>query len=455
MNILIFSHVNIYPVDAGSRVRIYNLTNYLKKIGHTIHFVYYTQSGVNKIHFDFMQKMCDTFTAIVKTKKVAQKGENYVLDEWYENSIDKKINELVNLFNIDAVLTNYIFHSKFLDLLPKNIYKIIDTHDRFTDRYKLFSKNKDIKYTWHSYSKEDESKALNRADIVIAITDEENRYFSSISKSKVMTLGHIENKKYLDQKYDSVKKIGFIGGPNQVNIVAINSFLDQFYKTSKNTNNIEIVIAGRICNHIKNKHKNIKLLGLVENLKQFYKDVDLIINPLMFGTGQKIKSIEALSFGLPILSTNIGFEGINSDNELHQLNSIEKMIKSIDKIVEQPLILEELKIHSQNIFDSYIKNIENKIVDIFKTQNTSLTNKEVLKDYRIKTQKELDDIIIQNYQSKIKNQNSKIEKNKSITIKYDTIIKEIREITKISFFKNPIKKYKQYKNILKVYYDKY
>ena len=455
MNILVFSPVKIYPVDAGSRVRIYNFTSHLIKLGHNVHFVYYSADGVDKTHFDFMQNMCDSFTCIVKKKKTELKEGNYILDQWYEDSIEKKINELVNLFKIDTVLTNYIFHSKFLESLPKNVYKIIDTHDRFTNRYKLFSNQKDVKYTWHSYSKEDEAKALNRADMVIAITNEENEYFSSISKSAIVTLGHIENQKYLNRSYNTLTKIGFIGGPNQVNRVAINNFLEEFYKNSKNIDNLQILIAGRICNHIEHQHKNIKKLDLVDDLEQFYSSVDLIINPLMFGTGQKIKSIEALSFGLPIISTKVGFEGISNSEKLHQLDSIADMVKTIDDIVEEPLILETLKNKSQDIFDNYTKDIKSKLKDIFKTQTENSVEKEILIQYQLKTQKELDDILIKSYQAKIKKQNNIIKTQKNIANKHEAILKEIKEITKISFFKHPIKKYKQYKNILKVYYGKY
>lgn len=455
MNILIFSPVKIYPVDAGSRVRIYNLTNHLIKLGHTVHFVYYSVNGVDKIHFDFMQNMCDSFTCIVKKKKTELKEGNYILDQWYEDSIEKKVNELVDFFKIDTILTNYIFHCKFLESLPENVYKIIDTHDRFTDRYKLFSNQKDIKYTWHSYSKEDEAKALNRADIVIAITDEENKYFSSITHSKVLTLGHIENKKQLEKDNKTLTKIGFIGGGNQVNKVAINNFLELFYKTSNNTDMLKIVLAGKICEHIKVKHKNIELLGLVKDLDQFYNNIDLIINPLLFGTGQKIKSIEAISFGVPLVSTKVGFEGIYSDYSFHQLNSISEMVEAIDKIVEQPTLLKTLKQQSLDIFDSYSMDIDTKVQKIFKQRPSHIISKDKLLEYKEQTRKELDEMLIQMYQNKIKKQNNIIKTQKTITKKYETILKEIKEITKISFLKHPIKKYKQYKNILKAYYGKY
>ncbi len=373
MNILIFSPVKIYPTDAGSRIRIYNITDYLIKQGNKIHYVYYSDHGIDKIHCDHMESVCETFSIVTKSKKVKKRTGNYKLDEWYEDNIDIKINEIIRELDIEVVLTNYIFHSKFLEFLPKEIYKVIDTHDKFTDRYKLFPY--EINYNWHSYSKEDEAKALNRADMVIAITDEENRYFSSICDKKIVTLGHLEHKRYLNKKYINIKKIGFIGGVNDINKVAINEFLNLFYKISPLREHIEIIIAGQICKYIDMEHKNIKLLGIVDNLEDFYGAVDIVINPLMLGTGQKIKSVEALSFGVPIISTKVGFEGIKSDNKFHQLNSIKDIIETIEILRSDNSKLDLLAKASCQVFDNYSKEIYKNLNFVFKNRKQ---NKKVL-----------------------------------------------------------------------------
>jgi hypothetical protein len=441
LNILIFSPVKIYPADAGSRIRIFNMVNHLKNMGHYIHFLEYSPNNLDKNYVDYMQDKFDTFSVIIKKKKVKEKCGNYKIDEWYENSIHEKIIEMIDTLKIDTVLTNYIFHSKFLEYLPKHIYKIIDTHDRFTDRYKLFENKSDINYTWHSYSKTDEAKALQRADAVISITDEERDYFSSICDSKVFTIGHIETTKELDKSYTKLDKIGFIGGQNQVNIIAINEFLETFFTNSKYKNDITIVIAGRICKHIKLKNKNIKLLGLVKDTKTFYEDVDLVINPLMFGTGQKIKSIEALSYNIPIISTKVGFEGIKSDMDFHKAESIIEMVAKIDYIKENIVELQKLSEYCEKIFYEYIKDLNTKIDDVFiSSKKTQSLDDKTLSEYRYNSQKEIYNIMINNYEKKLK--------------KHISLMKNIRELTKISFFKNPIEKYKSYKNMLKVYYAK-
>ncbi len=53
----------------------------------------------------------------------------------------------------------------------------------------------------------------------------------------------------------------------------------------------------------------IKLLGKVERLEEFYKTTDLAIVPLFIGSGTRVKVIEASRYAVPCLSTALGVEG--------------------------------------------------------------------------------------------------------------------------------------------------
>ncbi len=374
MEILLFSPVRLYhPIDVGSRRRIYNIGKFFQKIGHRVHFVYYADNGMDRESFLFMQENWDSFTLIEKIHQTQRHSGNDKLNEWYEEHIASEVNMLVEKFDIDMVWCNYIFQSKFLESLPAHIYKIIDTHDVFTDRYKLFDDSESTKYTWYSYSKEDEAAALNRADTVVAITEVEAEYFTSISKAHIEVVGHIEAPHFIEKSYDTLQKVGFIGGSNDVNIIAIDTFLDDYYLHSVLKNKIEIVIAGDICQHIKDKHPewaeslHLQLLGRVDDVDQFYDKVDLIINPLMFGTGQKIKSVEALAYGLPIISTKIGFEGIESVEPYHRLESIADLRQTMETLYHQPQKLQELAVSSRRVFDSYLQRVQGRLDHLLKT----------------------------------------------------------------------------------------
>lgn len=60
----------------------------------------------------------------------------------------------------------------------------------------------------------------------------------------------------------------------------------------------------------------IKQVTQVVEVKDFYQQIDLLVAPIFAGSGTRIKILESLSFGRPVLTTTIGAEGIELETEL-------------------------------------------------------------------------------------------------------------------------------------------
>ncbi|WP_045518255.1 glycosyltransferase family 4 protein [Neobacillus niacini] len=60
---------------------------------------------------------------------------------------------------------------------------------------------------------------------------------------------------------------------------------------------------------------DIVITGFVEDLDVYYKKAAVFIAPLLSGAGVKFKIVQALAYGLPVVTTEIGAEGINENNE--------------------------------------------------------------------------------------------------------------------------------------------
>jgi glycosyltransferase involved in cell wall biosynthesis len=54
----------------------------------------------------------------------------------------------------------------------------------------------------------------------------------------------------------------------------------------------------------------VSLEGFVVDLDAVFRESCAMVVPLLFGSGVKIKTLEALSRGLPVISTDFGVEGI-------------------------------------------------------------------------------------------------------------------------------------------------
>ncbi len=86
---------------------------------------------------------------------------------------------------------------------------------------------------------------------------------------------------------------------------------------------------------------DIRVTGYVDDkiLEQYYSTSRVAIAPLLFGGGMKGKVIESLRFGLPIVTTDIGAQGLRSVSEILSIaNTPEQFAKTvIDLLVNDDL----------------------------------------------------------------------------------------------------------------------
>jgi Glycosyltransferase len=58
------------------------------------------------------------------------------------------------------------------------------------------------------------------------------------------------------------------------------------------------------------RYPNVMATGFVEDIEPFFRQASVFILPLLIGTGIKIKLLEAMGWGLPVVSTPKGVEGV-------------------------------------------------------------------------------------------------------------------------------------------------
>lgn len=123
---------------------------------------------------------------------------------------------------------------------------------------------------------------------------------------------------------DGYLRIGLLGGRNNINRRSVERFLDRalpsFFRQAAP---IRIVLAGTMCRH----HRLIDFLGPVDEVKQFYDAVDLVVAPIEHSTGQKIKVAEAIAYGSPIIATEHAFEGFTTTSPMHRCQSLAEIVE--------------------------------------------------------------------------------------------------------------------------------
>ena len=371
--ILVVSPNPTHPQNSGNRTRIHSLLLNLKEMGHDVYFVHITNVkgdrqamqqfwGEEKFYSIPYEKPQTTNkfydqkaeNIIIKiTRKILRKVQaiigsdpyfTYLVDDWYTETIDKILLELSTEIKPDVVMVEYVFFSKALECFDKNVLKIIDTHDIFADRYKLYLKNKQKPPHWYSTTIEEENKGLNRADIIIAIQQKEADILVKRLKNKnIVTVGHLVTLHPAKPK-KIANKILFVGSDNAVNVSGINYFINNVFSQLKSKlENVQLILAGDICDRIE-KFDGCMKLGRVENIEDAYDLADVVVSPILFGTGLKIKNIESLGYAKPLITTPAGAEGMEEGMGKAFLvaNSPEEYVSQIVKILSNADLYENL-----------------------------------------------------------------------------------------------------------------
>jgi glycosyltransferase involved in cell wall biosynthesis len=107
-----------------------------------------------------------------------------------------------------------------------------------------------------------------------------------------------------------------VGSENEINVDGLCRFLAEDWPALKSFfPGSRLSIAGGVGKHLPSAvmcPDDITVLGFVENLADAYRVADIVVNPVRSGTGLNIKSIEALGYGKPLLTTPSGCRGIES-----------------------------------------------------------------------------------------------------------------------------------------------
>lgn len=304
MKILIVSTNFSHPTDAGNRAAIMGQVYTLQKMGHEVHFLF-NEMSLRKQDYSAMQDFWGDKLHIYN-QPIYGKFYRLLIDQWrkkvchgywkrddhYPNGLAKYVNNLQKQHTFDAIIIQYMRLSKLLPAIniPR---KAIYTHDVFA--------YKDIRTGGVFYETCDahqEAKALQRCPNIFAIQEEEAAYYKMISpKSNIFTV--YSNYAFHEQPLTRNKNILFLASRMDFNYNGIKWFLDNVWnKFSTIDPYAKLLIAGTVCENIKaEEYQNIKLLGRIDSLDEFYKQGDIVINPVYQGTGLKIKTFESLSYG--------------------------------------------------------------------------------------------------------------------------------------------------------------
>ena len=351
----VLSPTPTYPDDFGNRKRVSRFCRELKARGARIHFIYYPlemdwRDRCPPAGLEAMRNEWDDFHIVIPTGHIHPSPEDtdHKIDDWWDPALGKFMFWYCNARRLDAFVVHYAYLSRALEFTPKGCKKILDTHDILGDR-RLELEKLGIPPEFFHTTVAEENIGLNRADVVLAIKEDEADIFRKRIDREVICLPYYEaphaDFKPRERGENEPLRVGFIGARNNFNRYNLQRFLDVAMPMwADNMAPIEFYIGGTICSEVQHLVHNpqIKLLGWLNDVSEFYEQIDLVLVPMEVSTGQKIKTGEALAYGLPIIAHRHSFEGYPPAHALHQCGSLREIAYAAMELAFDPSGLKKM-----------------------------------------------------------------------------------------------------------------
>lgn len=352
--VLILSPIASHPATQGNSARIQTMGRELMRRGIGVDFFYYGMEGLSQ---DQAHAMRGFWSGFFFMKSLPNKRQSlpgmWGLDDWCPDELCEEFARTAAARPYDAVIVNYVWMSKVLDRIDGPL-KLIDTHDLFGDRQRV-AQAAGIEPRWFFTSPREEECGFARADIVIGIQSEETDAIRKRHDGAVLTVGHPLEPHFLSARRNAKPffTFGYLGSANPFNIASINALDDALYGSDI----ANWAIAGSICARRLVLRSQPTRLGLVDRLSDFYDNVECVLNPMVGGTGLKIKTIEALSFGVAVIGTRDAFAGLPRRHAYHGFETIDEMAQAMRDYLRHESVRSELRQESLRLFADYMADV--------------------------------------------------------------------------------------------------
>lgn len=293
--ILLITDVDFWNEGAGHRMRIQQLVVFLARY--------------HSLTVGFIGQLDSNVAAWIEAKS---KISVIVLDSSSKPATVANIARVCARKKFGTCIVEFIHLTYCLKGLPPMITTILDIHDIISARSAEFRQNQ-APIWGYEISEDTELQIFRMYDYVMVICSSDSTAITAmirdvktiIAPHAVDPVEHPFNRETLN--------IGFIGSEYTPNVDAITFFVKDVWSKFKRRTNIMVNIYGNVCNRLQGLDTSgVLLRGYTDNLYNAYNEIDVFINPVRFGAGMKIKNIEALAHGRPLITTSHGSRGIES-----------------------------------------------------------------------------------------------------------------------------------------------
>lgn len=331
LRVLFFANRIPYPPYRGDKLKIYNLASRLKD-RHELHLITFAQT---RAEFDYrgeLEKIFDSVTLLYLPKwrsiwncilALNPLGKRVPFQVAYFRH--PKMNGLLDSFlsenPIDVIHVQHMRMAQYM--VDRTQYpRILDLPDAFSLYWERRKKVKRPLINRIFDAVESRrvlryEKVASQFDLNLACSIEDIGHLRKTHPGPDFELlrngVNLDTFRFEGHDYKRTGTLLFTGNMDYApNVDAVGHFVKNMLPRIREKCDVRLVIAGQrpVQSVLDLASEYVEVTGFVEDLSKMYSDADVVIAPLRFGAGTQNKVLESLAMGVPVVCTNIGFEGL-------------------------------------------------------------------------------------------------------------------------------------------------
>jgi glycosyltransferase involved in cell wall biosynthesis len=395
MRILQICNKAPYPANDGSSIAIYNLASGL--IENDVDLTLLTIN--TKKHFkpdddvpvDFKQKI--NYKSIYKNTNPTALGafinlfssHSYFVSRFYFKEFETVLSDILSKQKFDIIQLEGVFMGVYIPCIKNysNAKIILRAHNiehQIWSRHLKSEKNplkKIYLQIQNNRLKKFELKIINTVNAVVTITEIDEANIKLINPKKQtftsVTGINLTEYKFADKPQYPNTLFHFASMDWLPNEEAVTWFIEKVWPNviSKNLNT-RLVLAGR---GMPQKFKKmasdtITIIEKVNSSSAFYHQYDIMLVPLLSGSGLRIKLVEGLAYGKAIITTSIGAEGIPYENKKQMIiaDTANEFSEAVIHLLQNPQLKDILQVNARKLAEEKFdyKKVAKELIEFYK-----------------------------------------------------------------------------------------